>query len=461
MMRKTKWLVGGALALALAANGAQAGVSAQDAARLKNDLTPFGSIRAGNDAGTIPAWTGGLATPPKGYKKGDHDINPFPDDKVLFEITAKNVDQYKDHLSKGVVALIKQYPSSFKVPVYRSRRTQAVPQWVEKNTRKNAINARLVQNGSGIKDAFGGYPFPILYGDSEKKAQEAMWNHLTRWRGVFVKLHSAEAVVQPDGNYSLTEEKQQVYFNYDNPEGSASTLNNLLLDYLSFVLSPPRLAGGAVLVHEPINQIQEPRQAWGYNAGQRRVRRAPNLAYDSPLATADNLETADDLDQFNGALDRYNWKYLGTKEMYIPYNNYIMASGKLKYSEILKTPNINPAVTRWELHRVQVVEADLKKGARHIYKKRIFYLDADSWGVALEDRYDDHGQLWRVSMAFLKDFYQLPGVWTQADVFYDLQSHEYFAQGLDNEEPTGKQFFDKGPGQRYFSPFSLRMHAVR
>ncbi len=462
MMRRTKWLIGGAMALSLIASVAQAGVSAGDAARLKKDLTPFGSVRAGNDAGTIPPWTGGLSKPPKGYKgSGQHDINPFPNDRVLFEITAKNVDEYKDHLSKGVVALIKQYPTTFKVPVYRTRRTHTTPKWIMENTYKNATRAKLVQNGSGISGAYGGYPFPILYGSNEKKAEEAIWNHLTRWRGIYVKRHSSEAVVQPNGDYSLVTSKQEVYFNYDNPNGGLDTLNNLLFDYLSFTLSPPRLAGGAVLIHEPVNQLQQPRQAWGYNAGQRRVRRAPSLAYDSPLAAADNLETADDTDMFNGALDRYNWKYLGTKEIYIPYNNYVLASGKLKYKQILKNPNINPNVTRWELHRVHVVEADLKKDARHIYRKRVFYIDEDSWGIALVDQYDNHDQLWRVSMAFLKNFYELPGVWSTLDVFYDLQAHKYVAQGLDNEENKAETFSDKIPNQRYFSPFSLRMHGIR
>ncbi|WP_097460687.1 DUF1329 domain-containing protein [Mangrovitalea sediminis] len=457
MIRKTKWLLGGAVILSLMGNLAQAGVSPAEAARLKTDLTPFGSIRAGNQAGTIPAWTGGLSTPPKSYThEGQHLPNPFPDDKVLFTITAKNVDLYKDHLSKGVVALIKQYPTTFKVPVYQSRRTHTVPKWVMDNIYKNATNANLVGDGAGISGAYGGYPFPILYGDSEHKAWEAMWNHLTRWRGVFVTHRFSEAAVQQNGDYSLVESENQVFFNFYNPKGNEGTLDNLLFDYIAFTNSPPRLAGSAVLIHEPINQIKEPRQAWGYNAGQRRVRRAPSLAYDSPIATSDNLRTADDTDMFNGAMDRYNWKYLGTREIYIPYNNYDLASDKLKYKQILGASNVTSKYTRWELHRVHVVEADLKPSARHIYKKRVFYIDADSWGIALVDQYDNHDELWRVSMAFLTDLYDMPGVWTSLNAYYDLQAHRYYVHGLDNEEPSTYVFENKAPDPRYFSPFSLR-----
>ena len=46
---------------ALAASGqALAALSAADAARLGADLTPIGAEKAGNKAGTIPAWDGGL-----------------------------------------------------------------------------------------------------------------------------------------------------------------------------------------------------------------------------------------------------------------------------------------------------------------------------------------------------------------------------------------------------------------
>ncbi|MFE8071925.1 DUF1329 domain-containing protein [Marinobacteraceae bacterium S3BR75-40.1] len=463
MMRKNKWLLSGLLTLSLLGSSAHAAVSQAQANRLGKDLTPFGSERDGNAAGTIPDWTGGLTEPPEGYEgSGQFHINPFPEDEVLFRITNKNAGQFEDHLSEGTKALLDTYPTTYNVQVYKSRRTHAVPDWIEKNTMRNATNAELVQGGSGIEDAYGGYPFPILSGSNEEKAQQAIWNHLTRWRGIFLTRRSSEVAVQTNGDYSLTTSQQEVFFKYDDPNvDSFKDLDNTIFKYLSFTKSPPRLAGGAVLIHETLNQIVEPRRAWGYNAGQRRVRRAPNLAYDSPIAAADNLRTADDTDMFNGALDRYNWSYKGVKEIYIPYNNYKISQQGLKYSKILGVSHINPDLVRWELHRVHVVEAELKKNARHIYKKRRFYIDADSWNIALVDQYDTRGDLWRVSMAMLKNFYELPGVWTTLDVFYDLQARRYHVQGLDTEEPETRVFTDRIPNERYFSPFSLRRRGVR
>jgi len=56
---------------------------------------------------------------------------------------------------------------------------------------------------------------------------------------------------------------------------------------------------------------------------------------------------------------------------------------------------------RWELHRVWVVEADLKPGARHIYSERFYYLDEDSWNFALYDSFDQAGKLYRSSIWML------------------------------------------------------------
>ncbi|KAA1171293.1 DUF1329 domain-containing protein [Marinobacter salinexigens] len=455
-------ILGGLMALSMAAMPAYGAVSSAEAARLGNDLTPFGSPKAGNDSGTIPAWDGGISEPPAGYKgSGQHHPDPFPDDEVLYSINASNIDQYKDHLSDGVIAMMETYPTTFRIPVYQSRRTHAIPGWVADNTKRNATSAEVVGDSAGIKGAYGGYPFPILSGNAEQKAWQVIWNHLTRWRGISLTRRASEVAVQPDGEYSLVTSQQEAFFNFYNPEGDEGSLDNVIFYYLSFTQSPPRLAGGAILVHETMNQIINPRNGWGYNAGQRRVRRAPNLGYDSPIAAADNLRTADDTDIFNGAMDRYNWTYEGKREIYIPYNNYRIAQQGLPYSEILGMSHLNPDLMRWELHRVHVVTATLKEGERHIYAKRRFYVDEDSWNTVLLDQYDGRGALWRVSMGILKNYYELPGVWTSLEAFHDLQARRYHVQGLDTEEPNTRVFTDDVPNKRYFSPASLRRRSVR
>jgi hypothetical protein len=446
-----------AAGLLVCLSNAMAAVSPQEADKLGVSLTPLGGEKAANAAGTIPAWSGGITQPPAGYAgAGQHHVDPFADDKPLFTITQANLEQYKANLTAGQIALFKAYPGSFQIPVYPSRRTASAPQWVYDNTRKNASAATLLKDGNGFTGAYGGIPFPIA-----QDGLEALWNHIARYRGTYAVRQSSDASVQRNGSYGLVTVRQEALFNYYQPGGSAADLDNLLFYYMAVTKSPARLAGGALLVHETLDQVTQARQAWAYAAGQRRVRRASNVAYDTPLTTADNLMTADDKDMFNGSPDRYDWQLLGKREIYIPYNNYRLSSPDVKYEQLIKPGHLDPQYTRYELHRVWVVEGKLKAGARHVYGKRTLYLDEDSWQAAAVDQYDSRGELWRVSLAYLKNYYELPTTWSALDVFHDLQSGRYYVQNLDNEERGTSDFSQPTPEASHFSVATLRRLGTR
>lgn len=442
-----------AIVFVLFCSGLSLAASVEQVKLLSTTLTPFGAEMKGSASG-IPAWKGGI-TPsdiPKAYKgNGQHHPDPFSGDKPEFVISTKNLDQYKDRLTPGQLALFETYPATFRMPVYRSRRTHSAPQWVMDNTSKNAATATLVSNGNGFEGAYGGIPFPI-----PDNGLEVIWNHIARWRGSYIVRDGSEVAVQANGQYVIISGHTEVDFVFYRKEGSAVDLNNMLFYYLNQVQKPARLAGGATLVHEKLNQDIEPRQAWIYNAGLRRVRRAPNLAFDAPISESEGLRTADDTDMYNGSPTRYNWTLKGKKELYIPYNNYQLGSSDLKYEDILHKGHINPDHTRYELHRVWVVEAVLKPKERHIYNRRTFYLDEDSWSVAVVDQYDGRGQLWRVSMAYLKNYYDVPVTWTTLDTYHDLQAKRYHLQFLDNEEAKTLQFSYEVPNVSQFQPSALR-----
>ncbi len=194
--------------------------------------------------------------------------------------------------------------------------------------------------------------------------------------------------------------------------------------------APARLAGNVLLVHETLDQVQEPRKAWIYNAGERRVRRAPQVAYDGAGTSPDGLRTTDNFDMFSGAPDRYDWKLVGKKEMYIPYNSYKLDSPDLKYTDVIKAGHINQDLTRYELHRVWEVVATVKPNERHVYAKRHMYIDEDTWQVALADHYDGRGQLWRVAEGHAQFYYdhQVPAYTVEA--LYDLIAGCYIALGM-------------------------------
>ena len=455
-MIKNLGVIAASIAITLASSTAIAKVSETEAAKLGNELTPLGGLKAGNADGSIPAWTGGITTPPAGYSKGDFHIDPFPEDKVQFTITGANYKEYADSLSDGQIALFEAYPDTFKMPVYETRRTASNPEFVYEATKANATSAELLNAGNGIKGAAIGIPFPI-----PQNGLEAIWNHLLRYRGQSVQRYGGQAAVTASGDYNVIGFDEKLLIKYSETGMTADKLveDNILFKFMQSVTFPARLAGTVLLVHETVDQIKKPRMAWTYNTGQRKVFAAPNIAYDAPGTAADGLRTTDDFDMFNGSPDRYNWELKGKKELYIAYNNYKLHSDKAKYSDILMPGHINPDLTRYEKHRVWVVEATLKDEYRHIYQKRVFYIDEDSWQVHVADMYDNRNELYRVALAYGVNYYDVPTHWSTLDVYHDLNSRRYLALGLDNEETMYD--FEEELKDRDFTQSALRRQGIR
>ena len=435
------------------ASPATAELPADQIARLGADLTPLGGERAGNADGTIPEWTGGITEPPAGYTVGEHHRDPYAGDQPLFTITGADLDEHRDRLSIGHQRMLETYPS-FEMQVYPTRRSASVPQRIYDATRTIAATAKLVDDGNGVDGAVIGIPFPI-----PASGQEVIWNHLLRYRGETVACVVGLVAVTRGGAYTLVKNSLEIELRYSLPDMTLEELGNTMIYYKQKVLAPARLAGDIVLVHETMNQVREPRNAWTYNPGQRRVRRAPNIAYDNPGTSSDGLRTADQIDMFNGAIDRYDWKLVGKRELYVPYNSYKLHSSDIGFSDILKPLHVNPELLRYELHRVWVVEATLKEGATHIYKRRTLYVDEDSWQILAADIYDNRDQLWRVSEGHLINYYEKPLMWPTLEVHTDLQAGRYLAFGLDNEFPMCT--WDADLRSRDFTPAALRREGRR
>lgn len=408
------------LALLVPALSAQAAVSADEAAKLKSDLTPLGAEKAGNKDGSIPAWTGGYTTPIAGDKAGGTRGDPFKADKPLFSITAKNVEQYADKLADGTKALFKKYPD-YRIDVYPSRRTAAAPQWVYDNTFKNATRAKL--NGDVPEGAYGGVPFPI-----PKSGAEVMWNHNLRWRAPSLNFAVTQYQITADGKSVLTtdgniDQQMPYYFQDGSLESFAKQNEFWTLRLLN--VGPPIRAGEAIVGRVNLDGAKD--QAWVYLTGQRRVRKLPNPCCDTPTPATAGVMSFDEIEVWNGRLDRFDWKLDGKKEMFIPYNNNKLFS--VKDADLLgKVPN--PDHVRWELHRVWVVDASLRAGQRHQAPKSRYYCDEDTWQCSLGDRWDANGQLWKTLWSFNFVAPDLPGTVTGSMGFNDLLSGTAFIGNL-------------------------------
>lgn len=440
-----------ALALSLGAAQLNAAVSADEAAKLGAELTPVGAERAGNAAGTIPEWTGGMTTPPAGFQAGSTRIDPFADEKPLFTIDASNYSEYADKLTEGQKALFKKYPDTFKMPVYKTHRTGAAPQWVYDNTLKNAGTAELAEGGNGVTQAHGGYPFPI-----PQNGLEAIWNHNLRWLGEGANKNYVAITVYKNGETGTAGgEVWETYPFYQKGNYDLSydgNLLNLMLQYNQ----PVRRKGEVLLVKDPVNQADTPRQAWQYIPGQRRVRRAPTVAFDTPNPGTSGQSTYDDSFMYNGSPERYDWKLLGKKEFYVPYNSnkFLNAAleGEEKRSELVTPFHPNPEFERWELHRVWVVEASLKEGKRHVYGKRTFYIDEDTWAAVATDIYDGRGEIWRAAFPHLLNAYDGPVSLVRGYWHVDFQNGNYVINEIDVKPIQ----LSEGQADKFYTPAQIR-----
>lgn len=444
-----------ALAMTLACSGMALGaVSAQKAAQLGKNLTFLGAVKAGNKDGTIPAYTGGLTTPPAGFKKGSGwRPNPFAGEKPLFAITAKNMNKYADKLSEGVKAMLKKYPD-FRLEVYPTHRTAAFPKYVLDNTVKAATSAKLTDGGLSFTGAHGGFPFPI-----PQNGYEAMWNHILHYNGLSFRILYRAYTVDSSGRPTMQTEGDvtQEYFYYDPNKPHAENFY-ALKDYY---VAPARRVGEAFLVIDPIDYAHKSRKGWQYLPGQRRVKLAPELSFDTPCSIYGGQITWDDLFLFNGSMERWDMKLLGKKEMYIPYNEYKMIYQVPLEKELLTDHFPNPDDVRWELHRVWVVEATLKPGKRHLYSKQVFYLDEDSWDAALADKYDGRGQLYRVGMNYLTQQYDVPCIFPDSFSIVDLVTDSYAINALPTRGGRGIHYFSHPFPSRDWTPGSLSAGGVR
>lgn len=435
----------------LLAPQAYAAVSATEASQLGKTLTMMGAEIAGNAEKTIPRYTGGLSKTPAGVRvKNGKRPSPYDDEKPVFSINHQNMATYSGKITEGAKKLFERYPD-FRMDVYTTHRSVAFPQSVLDATRQCAETAKLVNNDNTLQGAKACTPFPI-----PKTGAEAIWNHKLRYDGTSYNLQYEAYNTNRFGTKVMASKGDNVvYYNYYDPK---DTSNDKLASFWVNYTGPARHAGERLLVHEALDDVNVGRRAWQYMPGQRRTKRAPNVAYDTPNPSTAGGSTYDDALMYNGAIDRYDWKLVGKKEMYVPYNNYTLSYFSTP-EEALKPRFVNPDLVRWELHRVWEVEATLKPNKRHVYSKRTFYLDEDSWLILASDQYDARGQLYRSGFSFMTQSYDELATFSSNHVHYDFTAQIYAMNYWPNCASCGVVYKSVSPN--LFSPDNLSGSGVR
>jgi len=431
-------------------------VSADEASKLGGPvLTPMGAEKAGNKDGSIPAWTGVPIPAPKGFKPGSGIyVDPFADEKPLFSINAKNMNQYSDKLAEGVKVMMKRYPD-YRIDVYPSHRTMVFPQWFYDATKKNATVCEMGKDGLVLKGkgCHGGAPFPI-----PKTGLDLYWNHVLIFNAPESIAGDFESYnINSNGKVSLSSAGLYVGdFIWQDPtrEDDWRSINWKIKS-----TGPARRFGEGMVVTYPVDYEKRAMTVWQYLPGQRRVRLAPDVCCDTPSSSTGGASTYDDSGIFTGNPERFTWKIIGKKEMYIPNNNYKFIYYRGDVNKSLLPHYINPDMVRWELQRVWVVEATLKPGKRHVYSKRIFYAFEDNWGFALGDHYDKHNALYRMTVAYQAYSYDVQAMFKDCLTYYDLIANAYAIYAWPRL-PGGIQYLKFHP-ESFFSPDALAGTGLR
>lgn len=444
-----------ALLCAIVLGSADAAVSADEAEALKTRLTPVGAERAGNQDGTIPAWTGGYSTVPPGYVDGTPRADPFAGEKPLFSITGATLGTYGEHLPEGQKALLQRFPD-YRMDVYPAHRTAAAPQEVYDSIFRNATRAHAGADGiaSGIAGAAGGIPFPIPHDGAE-----IVWNHLLAFWGPAREDTARTYFVAANGTLVLTNQyRETVDFPYYYPRAEPDGFGDYYFKRREVSDGPPQLAGRGYVLWQPIDLARAPLQAWEYLPGQRRVRRSPSLAYDAPTPDGSGILSFDEYYVFSGSPDRYRFTLLGKREMYVPYNNNRFQ--QMPVAALAKPHFADPGAIRYELHRVWVVDAELAPGKRHLAPHRRLYFDEDTWFAVYCDAWDEDGHLWKFSQGTMYLVPDLPAVVLAGNLTYDLEQGGYVLALSFNDAPVQFKLM-KPHDAAAFSPETLAAEGVR
>jgi hypothetical protein len=443
--------------LALLSSGpAFAKVTPEEAARLGTSLTEVGADPSANADGSIPAYAGSMRGLPAGLEYGGPGTpypDPYPDETALYTVTPGNMETYRAFLSPGMQAMFERYPDSFRMNIYPTHRDGRYSDNYLAKLRYNAVNAELYNGDDGIRGFTGAVAFPI-----PASGAEVIWN--TRTSGPNYTLTGIYSDIAVFSNGSRSERRSTIVseYPYANPANQPGLEEADLGIWAAYVLNevhlPVRDKGKITSIFEPYDYITNAREAWQYLPGSRRVRRAPTVGYDTPDGPGGFI-TVDDTLGFNGAMDRFTWTLVGKQELYVPFHSYRFDAPGLSYDELLTPYHTNPDYSRYEKRRVWVVEANLREGKRHIYGKRRFYVDEDSWNIVMTENYDGRGELWKVVLINSIYEYNVQGYVSRAMTFHELRAGGYITIRLVN---AGEQldFTAEPRGEQFYTPTNVR-----
>lgn len=352
-------------------------------------------------------------------------------------IDKNNADQFKSVLLPRIYDQIKAGNTSFTIGKQLSAPPPAV---FVAASKKSAVTAKVEFGKGRISGYQGGMPFPYEPSLSDPNAGEKLaWN--VRYGleipddvqlGPFVWEYRDANTGKINRTLDLDPSfiSNTGFRTMNKPEHMAGSEEFFNMDMIT-VKSPQDLKGTGLLLKRRVDSSRDD-DGQLYLGFQRRARRLATSATTDPFLGSNVM--IEEFRGFNGKLNDFTWKYLGTKNLLVAYYSHKEA----KLRDDYKTADWRPTAFKgkgqcwadvpWSLRKTYIIEMSPKR-ADHPVSKRTMYIDAESFHVVVSEVYDRKGELWKLWVQGIgHPSGQLPavakkGVWVwDADSMIDLQA---------------------------------------
>jgi hypothetical protein len=343
----------------------------------------------------------------------EHSFNPYKDGFPTFPgltagmtINKANVEQFKDVMDAGLYLTVKNGWDELKIG---STTQFEMNEHYVAATRKNLGSAKLGSQNGEITGFVAGRPFPEEPDLADPRAGEKVaWNYKygVNWGdGAAISPFYWKYRNLKTGQVERTIKFEFHFLNFkhrvENPPLPEVTPNpsNLFRGIYLKVLEPQDVKDTQLLIQRNDDDLKLD-DAYLYLGFQRRVRRlATGQTTDAFLGSDLMIE---DFEGYNGRVSDYKWKYLGTKNLLMPFYNHndLSLTDEFKDASGYKFVDFGgqggcfPKIT-WQLRKVYILEAT-PVNPNHPIGKRIIHIDAQGSTINHSLIYDRKGDLWKL-----------------------------------------------------------------
>jgi len=343
----------------------------------------------------------------------EHSFNPYKDGFPSFPglstgmtINKANVEQFKDAMDAGLYLTVKNGWDELKIGP--TTQFEMNKHYVEA-TRKNLGNAKLGAQNGEITGFAAGRPFPEEPDLNDPRAGEKVaWNYKYGvnwgdgsaiwpfyWKYRNMKSAQVERTIKFEFHFLNFKHRVE---NAPVPEVLPNP-SNLFRGIYVKVLEPQDVKDTQLLIQRNDDDLKLD-DAYLYLGFQRRVRRLATGQTTDAFLGADIM--IEDFEGYNGRVSDYKWKYLGTKNLLMPFYNH----NELALTDEFKDPTgykfvdfggqggCFPKIT-WQLRKVYILEAT-PLNPNHPISKRIIHIDAQGSTINHSLIYDRKGDLWKL-----------------------------------------------------------------